>query len=199
MKRVMNLIVPHLVFWMIVGLILLSGFYRELPIVVNGILLCIGICLIIFAKKIGFWWKEGIDEQRKARKILYDWYIRVSEAWVFRVFGITLSLLAVYHLYIQYTSMTNTQGLDNKSVSGIMLNILLIFNLIWWWSNAKGTPYRKTIVIIGICWIVTLITFLLALWFNIIAVAPITLIAGIAFIYFFIKALIEQRRYRTEN
>ena len=211
MKRIISLITPHLVFWGIITLILLSTFYRELPVVIDGIFLFIGMFIIVYAPKTGLWWQEMISEQREnmvehfkirhdtARKILYGWYIRVPEVWVFRILGITLALLATYHLYYQYANMANNQVLDNKSVTGIIVNILMIFYLFMWWSNARGTPYRKTILMMGLCWIVTAVTFVLAVLFDGGPVVFITVVAFFTFVYFYIKVWRAQRRYRAQD
>jgi hypothetical protein len=173
MKRVISLITPHLVFWGIITLILLSTFYRELPVVIDGIFLFIGMFIIVYAPKTGLWWQEMISEQREnmvehfkirhdtARKILYGWYIRVPEVWVFR--------------------------------------ILMIFYLFMWWSNARGTPYRKTILMMGLCWIVTAVTFVLAVLFDGGPVVFITVVAFFTFVYFYIKVWRAQRRYRAQD
>ena len=210
MKRIMNLFVPHLVFWGLVTIILTSAFYRELPIAVNGIFLFLGICLIIFASKVALWWSERINEQRKslanrfkistnsARIILYGWWIRVPEVWVYRIFGFTISLLAAYHLYNHYSNSTYVQGLNNKSITGIIVNIFIIFFLIMWWLMAKGTPYRKTIVKMGVSWIIIVITYILSMSFHI-AFSLITIVALLAWIYYIVKAWRAERRYKTQH
>lgn len=95
--------------------------------------------------------------------------------------------------------MTSVQGLGNKGVTGIMVNFLMIFSIIGWWFMAKGTPYRRTIVKLGVCWLIVIITYVLSMPFDIKAVMPITFIAFIAFIYYFVKAWRAERRYKAQH
>lgn len=210
MRRKLNLILPHFVLWGIVALIILSTVYREPSAAISGIFLCIGIFFIIFASRIAFWWNESINEQRKslashfkiknnsARMILYGWCTRFTESWAFRTYGFLVALLAAYHIYLQYSSAILGNGIDNKSINGIMINILIVFSLIRWWSIAKGTPYRRTIIKMGICWFIIVITYILSMSFNIKALALITIISFLAFIYYLIKAWNSERKYKKQ-
>jgi hypothetical protein len=86
-----------------------------------------------------------------------------------------------------------------KDIFDDLVAILLLIIIIMWWLRAKGTTYRKSILASGICWIITVISFILAVNFHLGLFFPICLIAFIGCWFFFIIAWLAERRFKNKK
>jgi hypothetical protein len=55
-----------------------------------------------------------------------------------------------------------------KEIFDALLAIALLIIIIKWWLRAKGTTYRKFILATGIFWIITVMSFYLAVNFHLV-------------------------------
>jgi hypothetical protein len=203
-NAVANLL-PHLVVWGLLALFVYAVIFRGPSYIVNIIVIFVGIPLIIFAAKIAPWWNKRIDEQRKslvdrlhisnrtARIILYGLPAKFTNAWAFRIYGFTLTILSVYHLYNQYLIGTFGQGMDNESATGIMLNILMAFFFVQLWLTR---PFKKIIVGLGVSWFLMVISYILSMYADIEIFFLIGFIAFIGCLVYLVKVIKAERKFK---
>jgi len=89
----------------------------------------------------------------------------------------------------------------DKNILGILIAIFAIGIWVRWLHSAKGTPYRKTIWLMGICWIISIAMYTIRITFNL-GTWQLSLIAIIAFIvsvFFLRKAIIKERSYKKDS
>jgi hypothetical protein len=86
-----------------------------------------------------------------------------------------------------------------KDIFDDLVPILILILLITWWLRAKATPYRKSILATGICWIITVTSYFLAVNFHLGLFFPICPFAFICCWYFLFKAWSAERRFKNKK
>jgi hypothetical protein len=87
----------------------------------------------------------------------------------------------------------------DKSISLSVIAMLGFIYVTVWWLRTKGTPYRKLILKTGISWIITVIAFVFAVYFDLGPLFLISLIAFIAAFIFVIKAGMAEHRFKNQQ
>jgi len=88
----------------------------------------------------------------------------------------------------------------DKSVINIFIVIFGLFLWIKWFFAAKGTPYRKNILLWGICLIISGVTYIVRISFHV-GTALLSLIGIFVFLtswYFLIRALIGEKKFKKD-
>ena len=86
-----------------------------------------------------------------------------------------------------------------KDIFIFLLAILLTINGIKWWLSTKGYPYRKYILLSGICWVVAIMAYIFANAFHIGQFFPVMFISFILYMSFAIKAALAERKFRKTS
>jgi len=86
----------------------------------------------------------------------------------------------------------------------IVFIIVAVLFCAWWWFIAKGATSRKYILLLGICWLVAGITYIIGNSFDMptSALGVLGLVGIFAFIgsiYFLIKAIISERKAKKKS
>ena len=93
--------------------------------------------------------------------------------------------------------------MDNYQISGLVVNIFMIFLSVRWWFTAKEAASKKYILALGICLLVMGISYIIATSFDITALRGALGLTGIsaflAFFYFLIKATLSERKAKKKS
>ena len=84
----------------------------------------------------------------------------------------------------------------DKDIFVLLLVIFVIIYNIRWWLNSKGYPYRKYILLAGICFIITLTSGWAGMEFDILPLMIIPIFAVFGCFLFYIKAIMAERKFK---
>ena len=87
--------------------------------------------------------------------------------------------------------------MDNQ-LADILVVIIGLLAMVVWWFMAKGTSYRKYILLSVISFSLTVITYITATSFDIKPLGVITIIAFISFFFFLIRAVLLDNKAKKE-
>ena len=86
----------------------------------------------------------------------------------------------------------------DDSTRNILYTIGIFLALIWWWFKAKAAASRKYVLLLGICFIIVVVTYIIGASFNIHELWYISILAALIVPYFYIKAILSERRAKKE-
>jgi len=87
----------------------------------------------------------------------------------------------------------------NTDITGFLAVLFVLFMCIRWWIIAKRTPYRKDILLLGICWLITIVAYIIGMTFDIWPLVLICVITFLGFWFFLIKAIIAEYRFKKQS
>ncbi len=87
--------------------------------------------------------------------------------------------------------------MDNELVNGLVIIIMSLF-MVRWWFITKGFPYRKYILLMSMFWFLTIISYIIAMSFDILVFGIIVIIAFFFFFFFLIRAGLSEYRYKKK-
>ncbi len=80
----------------------------------------------------------------------------------------------------------------------IIAMILGTLYFVWWWSIAKEASYRKYLLLIGLCLLITGAAVLIGVSMDLPFLGVIAAVAFVLAIYFFIKAALSAHREKKK-
>jgi membrane protein CcdC involved in cytochrome C biogenesis len=84
-------------------------------------------------------------------------------------------------------------------VFDLIIAILVLVACVWWWFKAKEATTKKYVLLLGICWAVTVISYIIGDSFDIAPLMGVCILAFICVIYFYIKAILSQRKAKKKS
>jgi len=87
----------------------------------------------------------------------------------------------------------------DRSLFNVGVIILIIASFIWWWFTAKNAVSKKYILSSCICWSITVIAYIIGNSFDIPVVELIACFACLGFVYFYIKAILSERKAKKKS
>lgn len=88
--------------------------------------------------------------------------------------------------------------MDNL-VRDIVIITIAISACVRWWFIAKEATSRRYILLLGVCVIISVISHIIRDLFNVDPLMAVSILAFLGFIYFFIKALLSERRAKKKS
>ena len=86
-----------------------------------------------------------------------------------------------------------------RSLLDIALVILVFAYLFWWWLVAKKVTSRTYVRLTNICWITTVLSYMIAQRFGIVPLFLVSILGFLGTIIFFIKVTISEHAAKKKS